>query len=158
MHSAVYEAAEALKDRPDDHRRVILLISDGAVSETQTSAIPGRTLHSFNGNRDLLLARNIQVFAVNTPVRLLEKSAGVLYSYADSTGGDVYGGQLESDMRTAFEQIAEQARTQYVLGYVSSNEAPQLGVYRKIVVTSGDPAQGRKVTHRQGYVQYPIPK
>jgi len=158
MHSAVYDAAMALQDRPEGHRRIILLVSDGAVSETQTSVIPGKTLRSFNANRDFLLARNIEVYAVNTPAALLEKSTGMLDSYAQATGGDVYGGRSESDMRVAFDQIVEQARTQYVLGYVSSNTAPPLGVYRKIEVTSGDRDQQRKVTHRQGYYQYPIPR
>ena len=133
-------------------------MSDGEVSETQISVIPGKTLHSFNQNRDLLLARNIEVYAVDPTAVLLEKSADTLSSYAQATGGDAYGGLHESDMRNAFDQIAEQARTQYVLGYVSNNTAPPLGVYRKIEVTSGDRDQKRKVTHRQGYTQYPIPK
>jgi len=144
MHSAIYEAAAALQDRPQGHRRIILLVSDGQVSETQTSVIPGKTLRSFASNRDILLARNIEVYAVNTPDALLEKSSGILESYATATGGDVYGGKSESNMRTAFDQIVEQARTQYVLGYVSSNTAPALGVYRKIEVTSGDRDQQRK--------------
>jgi hypothetical protein len=61
-------------------------------------------------------------------------------------------------MEFAVRRIVEQARTQYVLGYVSTNTAPPLGVYRKIEVKSGFPDQKRKVVHRAGYVQYPIPR
>jgi hypothetical protein len=61
-------------------------------------------------------------------------------------------------MDFAFRRIAEQARTQFVLGYVSNNVAATLGVYRTIVVKSGDPDQKRKVNHRTGYIQYPIPR
>jgi hypothetical protein len=54
--------------------------------------------------------------------------------------------------------ITEQARTQYVLGYISNNMPPPQGIYRKIDVKSGDADQKRRVTHRNGYVQYPAPK
>ncbi len=158
MHSAVYEAAAALQDRPVDRRKIILLISDGVVSEPQISVIPGKTLHSFDQNVDLLLKDGVQVYSVYTLGALLETASGVLDSYARATGGDVYGGRSESDMKFAFSRIAEQARTEYVLGYVSNNTAPPQGVYRKIEVRSGDRDQKRKLTHRKGYVQYPIPK
>jgi VWFA-related protein len=155
MHSAVYEALTALRGRPDNRRKIILLISDGIVSEPPTSIIPGKTLRSFNQNVDLLLKADVEVYAVNTLGDLLEKPSGTLGSYARATGGDVYGGRSDSDLKFAVSRIAEQARTQYVLGYVSSNTAPRQGVYRKIEVRSGDPEQERKVIHRQGYTQYP---
>jgi VWFA-related protein len=158
MHSAVYDAATALKNRPKEYRKIILLISDGTVSEAQTTAIPGKTLHSFDKNLESLLQNEIQVYAVNTTASLLERSSNTLRWYADATGGDVYGGITSSNMQFAFNRITEQARTEYVLGYVSSNEAPPLGISRRIDVKSGEPDQMRKVTHRQGYTQYPIPK
>jgi len=158
MHSAVYEAAMALQNRPEDHRKIILLISDGDVSEPQISLIPGKTLHSFDKNVELLLKSEIQVYSVHTIAALLETSLGMLDSYAHASGGDVYGGGSATDMKFALSRIVEQARTQYVLGYISSNAAPPQGIYRKIEVKSGDPDQKRKVVHRSGYVQYPIPK
>ena len=158
MHSAVYDAAMALQNRPENHRKVIFLISDGAVREPQISLIPGKTLHSFDRNVELLLKSGIQVYSVYTVADLLESSSGMLDAYAKATGGDVYGGRSASDMEFAVRRIVEQARTQYVLGYLSSNEAPRLGVYRKIEVKSGDPDQKRKVVHRKGYFQYPIPR
>ena len=158
MHSAVYEAAIALQDRAEDHRRIILLISDGVVSEPQISVVPGRTLHSFDRNVDLLLKNEIQVYSVYTLADLLETSSGMLDSYAKATGGDVYGGRSESDMEFALSRLVDQARTQYVLGYVSSNTPPPQGAYRKIEVKSGTPDQKRIVVHRKGYIQYPIPQ
>jgi VWFA-related protein len=159
MHGAVYEAVMALQGRPADHRKIILLISDGAVSEPRVSIAPGQTtVHSFEKNVSLLLKSEIQVYSVHTLVDLLEKPSGVLDSYARATGGDVYGGRSESDMKFAFNRIAEQARTQYVLGYLSNNEPPAGGIYRKIEVKSGDPDQKRKVVHRIGYTQLPTPQ
>ena len=158
MHSAVYEAAMALEGRPQTYRKIIFLVSDGVVSEPQTSIIPGKTLHSLDKNIELLLKNEIQVYAIHTLADLLENPSGVLASYAGATGGSVYGGRSDSDMKFAFSRIPEQARTQYVLGYVSDNEAPTQGIYRKIEVRSGDHDLKRTVTHRQGYMQYPIPR
>lgn len=158
MHTAIYDAAMALQDRPKEHRKIILLISDGEVREPTVSLVPGRTLHSFDKNVDLLVKSQIQVFSIYSLADLLETSSGMLNAYARATGGDVYGGRVAGDMEFAFRRITEQARTQYVLGYISNNTAPRLGVYRKIEVKSGDPDQKRKVVHRNGYFQLPIPK
>jgi VWFA-related protein len=158
MHGAVYEAAMALQKRPENHRRIILLISDGTVHERQTGVVPGKTLHSFEKNVELLLKSEIEVYSINTLGTLLEKAGGTLDSYARASGGDVYGGSSASDMEFAFKRIVEQARSQYVLGYLSNNTAPRVGIYRKIEVKSGDPDQKRKVTHRNGYLQFPIPQ
>jgi VWFA-related protein len=158
MHTAIYEAAMALQDRPQGHRKIIFLVSDGQVSEPRTGLLPGKTLHSLEQNVELLLKSEIQVYSVHTVADLLEKPSGMLDSYANATGGSVYGGRSDSDMKFAFGRIAEQARNQYVLGYVSNNTAPSEGVYRKIEVRSGEPDLKRTVAHRQGYMQYPIPK
>jgi len=158
MHSAVYEAAMVLQNRSEDHRKIILLLSDGEVSEPQASVIPGKFVHSLDKNVELLLKSEIQVYSISTLAALLGSSSSMLNSYAVATGGDVYGGRSASDMTFALTRILEQARSQYVLGYVSSNTAPPEGVYRKIEVRVGDPTLKRKVTHRKGYFQYPIPK
>jgi VWFA-related protein len=158
MHTAINEAATALQTRPKEFRKIILLVSDGMVAEPQISVIPGKTRNTFDKNVELLLKNEIQIYAVNTAESLLERSSTMLHSYADSTGGDVYGGKSDSDMKFAFNRIGEQARSEYVLGYVSTNSAPTQGIYRKIEVTSGGKDQKRNVTHRQGYIQYPIPE
>ena len=158
MHTAVYEAAMALQDRPKNYRKIIFLVSDGEVSEPRTGIVPGKTLRSLESNVELLINSEIQVYSVHTVADLLEKPSGMLDSYATATGGSVYGGRSDSDMKFAFGRITEQARTQYVLGYVSTNTAPSEGIYRKIEVITGDRDLKRTVAHRQGYTQYPIPK
>ncbi len=158
MHSAVYEAAIALQNRAEGNRKIILLFSDGVVFEPEIGLLPGKHLHTFDRNVEILLRNQIQVYSIYTLGSLLETTRSDLNSYARATGGDVYGGRSESDMKFAFNRIAEQARTQYVLGYISTNTAPPQGVYRKIEVKSGDRDQKRKLVHRQGYTQYPIPR
>jgi len=152
LNQAVYEAAATLRNRPPDRHRAIFLISDGTVDE------PRRTrLHTFEQIKDLLLQNQIQVFAIATDAPLLEGPFGILESYSSATGGDVYGGRSDADMKFAFERVTEVAKKQYVLGYVSNNVPGARPIFRKIDVKSGEPSQGRKVTHRQGYTQYPLP-
>lgn len=146
LHDAIHDAAVALEDRPDDHRKIIFIVSDGQVS--------GANKYSLEQNTDLLLKNEIQVYAVSTDFALLEGPLGVLSSYARATGGDVYGGGSTDAMETAFSRITEQARNQYVLGYVSTNKATgSRGVFREIDVKTRWPDQ--KTTHRKGYMQYP---
>jgi len=158
MHTAVYEAAIALQNRAASNRKIILLFSDGVVFEPEIGLLPGKHLHTFDRNVEILLKNEIQVYSVYTLGALLETTRSDLNSYARATGGDVYGGRSENDMKFAFNRIVEQARTQYALGYISTNTAPRQGIYRKIEVKSGDRDQKRKLVHRQGYIQYPIPK
>lgn len=146
LHDAVYDAAIALRDRPKDHRKIIFIISDGQVA--------GANAHSLQQNTDLLLKNEIQLYAVSTDFALLEGSLGVLSSYARATGGDVYSGGSAPAMETAFSRITEQARNQYVLGYVSSNRMTgPAGIFREIAVRTR--VANQSVTHRKGYIQLP---
>ena len=146
LHNAIFEAATALKSRPAERRRMILLISDGQVGGA------GNT-QKLEDVVDLLLQNNIQVYSVATDYALREGPLGLLSVYGKATGGDVYSGGSTSDMERAFGKITEQARNQYVLGYVSSNEPRgQRGVRREIRVET---KSGQEVTHRKSYMQYP---
>jgi hypothetical protein len=65
-----------------------------------------------------------------------------------------YSGGSTREMELAFSKITEQARNQYVLGYISSNEPRGLrSVTRDIRVETRTP--GQTVTHRKSYIQYP---
>jgi hypothetical protein len=81
-------------------------------------------------------------------------SFGILSDYARAAGGEVYPGTSTKSVETALTAITEQARYQYVLGYVSTNET-RLAVSRTIEVKTK--SSDLTVTHRSGYVQYPKP-
>jgi len=147
LHNAIYDAATALKSRPAARRRIILLISDGQVSGA------GNT-QTLDKNVDFLLENNIQVYSVATDYALREGPLGLLSVYGKATGGDVYSGSSTREMEIAFSRITEQARNQYVLGYISPNEPRGLrAVTREIRVETDIP--GQTVTHRKSYIQYP---
>jgi len=147
LHNAIRDAATALKSRPDSRRKIILLVSDGQVSGA------GNT-QTLEKNVDFLLENNIQVYSVATDYALREGALGLLNVYGKATGGDVYSGGSTREMELAFSKITEQARNQYVLGYISSNEPRGLrSVTRDIRVETRTP--GQTVTHRKSYIQYP---
>ncbi len=74
--------------------------------------------------------------------------AGVAKKLADETGGRVIDARSGSKIQEAFDQISEELRSQYVLGYYPTNTARD-GTFRKIrVETRGS---GLKVLARRGY-------
>ena len=146
LHDAIYEAAAQLRTRSEDRRKIIFIISDGQVS--------GANKYSLEKNTNPLLQYGIQVYAVATDFALSEGALGVLDSYARMTGGDVYSGGTTKDMERAFSLITEQARNQYVLGYLSGSRPGRSGgIYREIDVRTTKP--DLKVRHRKGYIQFP---
>ena len=147
LNNAVYEAANALKPRPESFRKMILLVSDGQVAGS------GNT-RPIEKNVDQLLQAQIQVYSVATDWALREGAASLLSLYGKATGGDVYGGGNPREMETTFLRITEQARNQYVLSYVSTNETRNIqGVRREINVKARNPDQ--TITFRKSYMQFP---
>jgi len=77
----------------------------------------------------------------------------VLTTLAQETGGEVFFPQSLSELESVYDRIAEELRTQYSLGYVSSN-ARRDGKWRRIVVRTPDRA-GLQVRHKLGYYAPP---
>jgi VWFA-related protein len=143
LHDAIHEAATALESQPMDRRKVIIIVSDGRVI--------GRNEIGFDQNRTLLLQKQIEVYGVSTAFGTFG-SFKALTDYAEATGGDVYPGTSTKSIETAFSRVVEQARYQYVLGYVSNNRA-ETAIFRTITVRTRDGKY--KVVHRRGYTQSP---
>ena len=73
---------------------------------------------------------------------------GVAKQMAEETGGRVIEIRNDRDLERAFDQISEELRAQYTLGYYPSNPARD-GAFRKIKVELKD--QDLKVLTRKGY-------
>ncbi len=147
LHDAVWEAGLALRDRPDDRRKIIVLLADGNATRSN------RTLEQ---TQLFLIEHEIQVYPIgldnNFFTRLTGQISGSLDDYARLTGGDLY--HIGSDrLAETFPRVTEQARNQYVLTYISSNEAPSdTIVFRRIELLSEEPYD---VVHRAGYYHAP---
>ena len=147
LHDAVYQAALALRDRPEDRRKIIVLISDGNDERSE---------QKMEDNVLFLIEYELQVYSIGLGVGILNRLAGqfndTLDDYARLTGGDLYHVGT-SQLQDTFPQVTEQARNQYVLTYISSNEAPRGRiVFRRIEVFSEGPYD---IVHRAGYYQTP---
>lgn len=72
--------------------------------------------------------------------------AGVAKRLADETGGRMIAVNNHRDLEKAFDQISEELRSQYTLGFYSTNSARD-GAFRKLKVEVKD----HKVLARKGY-------
>jgi VWFA-related protein len=73
---------------------------------------------------------------------------GAAHKLADDTGGRVIDVHRGRDIQKAFDEISEELRSQYTLGYYPTNSAHD-GSFRKIKVETKD--SGMKVLARKGY-------
>ena len=72
----------------------------------------------------------------------------VAHKIADATGGRVIEVSSEKHLQEAFDQISEELRSEYTIGYYSSNPTRD-GTFRKIKVETTD--KDLKVLARKGY-------
>lgn len=73
---------------------------------------------------------------------------GVAHKIADETGGRMISVRSERKLMESFDEISEELRSQYTLGYYPSNSA-QDGKFRKVKVETVD--KDMKVLTRKGY-------
>lgn len=144
LHDAVYIASLALRQRPAEKRKVILLVSDGNAQEST---------HNFNDNLLQMIDYDIQAYTIGVKPNWYSRINSVLDNYAIWTGGDYIHAGSDEDLERAYAKLTEQARNQYVLGYVSNNQpSPTKLVFRRIEVLCDKPYQ---IVHKRGYYQVP---
>jgi Ca-activated chloride channel family protein len=131
--------------RPQQGRRVIVIISDGADTISDTS---------FESALSQVIAADCQVYAVQTggsdnPNLRDLVAERRLQELAEQTGGMVYVPSSTEDLDRAFAQIAADLAQQYVLSYYATDD-PQDGRFRRIsLLVKTHP--GARVRTRRGY-------
>src|SRR5467141_2147437 len=75
-------------------------------------------------------------------------NSGVANKLAQETGGRMISVRSEKKLMEAFDQISEELRSQYTLGYYPTNPTPD-GTFRKVKVETAD--HDLKVLTRKGY-------
>jgi VWFA-related protein len=145
LHDAIFTAASDLAGREPTRRKIVLVISDGEATGSS---------HSFDDTIQSLLEKGVQVYSVGLDQPFPYKALSILQDYAKATGGDVYFAGSVQSVENAYASVTEEARNQYVLGYISSNEIIGSGpVFRDIAIAVS--RQNLKTQHRKGYYQYP---
>ena len=144
IDDAVFAASQELRRRGKDRRKIILLISDGQNA-------PGNR-NSFENTIEAVLRSEIVVYGVAQGSALLSRRLNTLTKYASQSGGDVFYPIKENAFSESYQRIADMARNQYVLGFVSQKEAQEV-TFRKISVRVKE--KDVTVKARKGY--YAIP-
>lgn len=112
LDEAVFAAAQLLRDRGRDRRRVILLISDGVNGGRKFNSV------SYDDVVKALLGENITVYSVAVASSFLERKLSRLIGYAKETGGETFFSAKRESLETLYSRVTEEARTQYTLAYV----------------------------------------
>lgn len=144
--TALYDAVSKGLDQLAEGRRdkkVLVVISDGAdnASRVRLDALLERI-----GASDVIVYA-IGIFDEQAP----DRNRGVLRRLARVSGGDAFIPSSTSGLVPACSLIAREIRSQYTIGYVSTNATPS-NSYRRIRVTATAPGQGKlTVRTRSGY-------
>ncbi len=124
LNDAILAAAKELSTRPKERRRVIFVISDG--KEYGSKATWKEVVRYLQTNHISVYATLVGDSAhwgVEWLDRIHVPLTGVydniLYRYTVATGGDYYAEGNINGIERSYAKIADQARDQYTLGYLS---------------------------------------
>ncbi len=112
LDDAVFAAAELLKTRPRNRRKIIFIISDGVNGGKKYNT------NTYDNTVKEVLAHGISVFAVGVGSSFFDRRFERLSEYAHATGGDIYYAASEQSMDDLYARVTEEARNQYTLAYV----------------------------------------
>lgn len=112
LDDAVFGAAEILKGRPRNRRKIIFLISDGVDGGKKYNT------NTFENTVKELLGHGISVFSVGVGSAYFDRKFLRLSEYAHATGGDVYYAVKQDSLEELYSRITEEARNQYTLAYI----------------------------------------
>jgi VWFA-related protein len=137
LYDAVYSTANT-RFQNVSGRKAMLVISDGVdIGSRQTIQSAIRAVQSANTIVYGICYRTSR-----------ENGCSYLHSLAEPTGGRMFSITPKTPLSAIFETIQEELRSQYSLGYVSTNAARD-GSYRKLQVEVRP--KGFKVEARKGY-------
>lgn len=149
LYNALYVTLKSLP--PASHgselrRRVIVLVSDG---EDTSSLVWEEQVLELVRRREA----TIHVIALNRESDASNRSARLLRLLSAESGGEVHHPASIGDLDEVYSRIGEELRSQYTIGYASSNPASDAR-WRNVELR----VRGRKdvqVRHRTGYYAVP---
>ena len=124
LNDAILAAAKELSTRPKDRRRIIFVISDG--KEYGSKASWKEVVRYLQTNKIAVFATLVGdtarwggewVDRIHVPFTGVYDN--ILYKYTAETGGDYYAEGGVNGIERSYAKIAEEARDQYTLGYLS---------------------------------------
>jgi VWFA-related protein len=152
LNDAILAAAKELSTRPKGRRRVIYVISDG--KEYGSKATYKEVVHYLQTNQIAVYGTAVGdsarwgegfVSRIHIPFTMYDN---ILNKYTFETGGTLDSEGNLNGIEKSYAKIAEEARTQYTLGYLSHQPVID-GKFRKIDVRVDRP--GLEVIAKHGY-------
>lgn len=151
LHNALYVTLKDLareKKAGELRRRAVVLLSDG--EDTGSLVTDEQVL-------ELARLTEINVYAISLRSNRgsdrnrmsFSQAAHLLTALARDTGGQVYFPNSISELDSVYDRIAEELRTQYSLGYVSTNKRKD-GRWRRVVVRTPE-RDDVQIRHKIGY-------
>jgi Ca-activated chloride channel homolog len=151
MYNSLYVTLKDLskqKKAGELRRRAIVLLTDG--EDTASLVDDDQVVELAKKSEINVYAISIRSNRAADRERLaFSQAVHFLTSMAQETGGQVHFPNSLSELDAVYDRIAEELRTQYSIGYVSSNKRRD-GKWRRIVVRVPE-REGTIVRHRLGY-------
>jgi Ca-activated chloride channel family protein len=144
LYDAIYRSCDEKMIR-ETGRKAIIILSDG---EDESSR------WNYDQAMELALRAESAIFAISVSkggffgVGGSSEGDSVLKDMAEQTGGRIFYPFKVEELVEAFRQINQELRSQYNIGYLSSNPASD-GKYRKIEIKVRE--KGLKLNYRKGY-------
>jgi Ca-activated chloride channel family protein len=149
LYDAIYMASEKLGKQAAEGksaRKVLVLVTDG-----------GDTANTFTYAQALEQALRGEVMVYSIIDVPIAASAGrdtggehALITLAEQTGGKYFYAN-EGGLDKAFAQVSEDLRTQYLIGYYPSKQAPGVDFHRIRVTVPRAAAEAFDIRYRTGY-------
>jgi VWFA-related protein len=136
LYNALYIAMKNLNRRREDIRRqAIVVLSDG---EDTSSLVSFEQVMELTKDTDVV----IYTISLRKPTarrgRAFSEAEHVLKKLAEETGGQwFFPGEIQ-ELRSVYELISTELKSQYNLGYISNNPKRD-GSWRRVVVQTGFP-------------------
>src|SRR5437764_3880353 len=136
---------EVLSETSDKTRRAIILLTDGedtSSREHMSEAV------------DAAVKADAIIFSIGIGDNYYDGvDKGALNKISERTGGRAFFPRNEEDLRSAFAQIQDELRSQYLVAYSPTNKAKD-GTFRKVEIAVVNPdlrKENLRLTYRQGY-------
>ena len=147
LYNAIYIALQSLsRRRKSDERQAVVVLSDGADT---------RSLVTFDDVRELARKTDVMIYTIS--LRGTEKDLKkdkylnakyVLEKLAEESGGSSFSPEGIKDLSGVYDQIASELKSQYNIGYTSTNTVAD-GSWRRVQVLCD--RSGMDVRARAGY-------
>jgi len=150
VYDAVTASAEYLSKHGKNSKQVLVLITDGEDNASRTSML--QMIQHVEGLEGPVVYCVGLLFGEDTDKLESRHARALLEQIAEQTGGAAFFPKSLKEVDKFAAIVAEDIRTQYTIGYRSTNP-PSNGGYRAVhVEASGDENQRLNVRTRKGYV------